>query len=563
MFQELKSIADADPYTSSNTFTGDDPHKWPSFAGTVLDYAQTKEHGKDMMSSAFVAPEPSQDLLKQIEDLSKATREFVPPQGGTQDSRNALIAIYNANVGNLGVRNRELETITRKKDKMVLTAGAIIQFLKSITSGRLGSIINTASSDKSIPVCSVPSFTMSTARSECYPPGSAGATVKKIKKETDSLPLARTTDDIRNNATFCSKALVNIEGIKQEQKGYWDPILARVAQELAALNLQLQELQQPPANLAAGQVFQLDQQAVAAKQEEINNKIYQQRDFTQQQQFDSVRPLDEQELGTALYNSIPTNSQDNNVNDMRTKIQQLVFDRTNVHPYSTYSYAILTLHGQQSQGRIASAPFQPQQDNRHAGYSARDDPSVEPTTAYANAAYANPPSRVQPQRQLPEEQQICRVYQSPNGCHDQNCLRIHRNDNYHLPRRQNNNQGGQGNYQGNYQNQGNYNGNYQSNQNQGNNGGGYNGGGYNGGGYNGDQRRGRSRSPGGRPLYDNNDQRQRQRTGPSPQREQGPPQNPPPQNPPPPGRGRSQSPNRGQYPGRGGSPYRSRDSSQG
>ena len=555
------SVADVEKYTFENPFPGVNPNKWPGYSAQIITYADTLEYGTEIMEYNFTTTKVSPELMLQIATLDKAITDFVPPAGGTEASRKQLMELHKANIETLKLRKSSEEQITRKHGKMVTTAGKIIQQMLNITSGRIRQTISMISADSSIEITMKPSHMMSQSRYQCYGQGSATAAADKIKRETERLPAANSVEAIRLNTEFIAAAIINTEAIKLEHSKYWNPIITRANEEMAQLNRELQELQQPPANLPDGQVFNVDQAAVLAKQAQINNKAQEQANLAQQSQYDSVQQLNDRDLGRALYNSIPVNSTDGNVIQIREAINRLVFDQTQVHPFSRYTHTVLTLHGQQNQrpqdNMVAATHPQHHSGYQNAGYTAFDHHMADQfDNAQAHAAYAIPPH--QGRGGTHQAHQICHDYNTLAGCPlQQNCPRRHvqaheHQSNSHNARRRQNyqgNQGGQSYYQGN-QNQGNYQSNY-----QGNNNGGFQ--------QNNDQGRGRSRSPGGRPLYDNNDQRQRQRTGPSPQREQVPPQNPPPQNPPPPVRCSSQSPNSGKYPCRGGSPYRSRDSSPG
>ena len=573
MFTERqKSIADAPTFSRDNRFTGS-PHHFPAYMVQLRTQAQTKSHGFEMLSPSFQKPTVSKELDDEIEALDRSTREFENPQGGNQHDRTQAVAMNQSNLQRLQILISKKLQILRQLEKMTQTAAELIQHLRNTTGGRVSHIIDMVTAATSADSVMAPSQIAMTIRTQCYIGGSSIHTANEIKRETENLRTANTPYAIRDNTEFLSTAIINMESINIEHNSYWNPVLARAATDLATLRREAQELQQPPANQPPGQLFQIDQAALAAKQEEINNKLVQQETYTRQSQFDAIQPLKDRDLGRSLLGSIPSTTNDGNVVELRNNINNLVFDSTTIHPFSTYTHMVLTVISRQEQTRqISSAPQITQ--NPHLGYGAWEE-QVPIKEEHAMAAYARPPDHTR--GGTPLHMQICHAYRSPQGCRDgQYCPRIHQQaaqTNHHgAARRQNinqhqgNNQGGQGHYQSNNQSGQGYYHNQDNNQGgqdhyQGNNGGGYNGGGYNGGGYNGDQQRGRSRSPGGRPL--DNGQRQRQRTGSSREREQGPPQNPPPQNPPPPGRGRSQSPNRGQYPGRGGSPYRSRDSSQG
>ena len=75
---------------------------------------------------------------------------------------------------------------------------------------------------------------------------------------------------------------------------------------------------------APQQLFQIDQAALAAKQDEIANKLSLQQSYTVQSQFDAVQPLKDRDLGMSLLGSIPPNTNDGNVTELRTNINNLV-----------------------------------------------------------------------------------------------------------------------------------------------------------------------------------------------------------------------------------------------
>ena len=554
------SVADVEKFTIGNPFPGVNPNQWPGYSAQILTYASTLEYGTEMMTSDFNTTKASPELLLQIATLDKAITEFVPPAGGTEASRKQLMELHKANIETLKLRQNSEEQITRKHGKMVTTAGKIIQQMLDITSGRIRQTITMISSDSGIEITMKPSHMMSQSRYQCYGQGSATAAADKIKRETEHLPAANSVEAIRLNTEFIAAALVNTEAIKLEHSKYWDPIIKRANEELAQLNRELLQLQQPPANLPDGQVFNIDQQAVLAKRDQIANKTQEQANLVLQSKYDSVQQLNDRDIGRSLYNSIPINSTDGNVIQIREAINRLVFDQTQVHPFSRYTHTVLTLHGQQNQ-RPQDNTVYPHQHPGHqnTGYTASGHQmSDQFDNAQAHAAYAIPPSHTRGGTY--QTRQICHDYNTPAGCPlQQDCPRKHvqRNEltsnHQGASRRQNNHQGGQGYYHNQGYNQGGQ-GYY---QNQGNNDGGYNNNGRFQ--HNNDQERGRSRSPGGRSRSPGRNQR--------PRNDQGPP---PPGNPPPlPSRSRSPSPahlqqqqdGRGQYPGRGYSPHRGGGSS--
>ena len=570
-----RSRADVEKFTIANPFPGEDPHQWPGFSAQQLTYASTLEHGSEIMRSDFKTQKPSPELLLQIETLNKAIEEFVAPAGGNEASRKQLMDLHKADIEKLKVRMNLLEQLDRKHSKMVITAGRIIQNLQDVTSGRIRQIISMISANPNIEITMVPSHMMSQCRYQCYGQGSATAAADQIKRETERLPAANSVAAIRLNTEYLAAAIINIEAIKLEHGKFWEPVIHRANEELAQLHRELLQLQQPPANLPDGQVFNIDQTAVLAKQAQIANKTQEQTNLVQQSQYDSVQQLSDRDLGRSLFNSIPTNSIDGNVTQIREAINRLVFDQTQVHPFSRYTHTVLTLHGQQNQRPPdnTAAAHHPQ---HHPGYintvyTASDHHTTEQfDNAQAHAAYARPPSNTR--GGTPLHLQICHAYRSPESCqYGQYCPRIHQQatqtNQQGAQRRQSNNHN-QGNHQNNYQhnhqggqgyyhNQGYNQGSQGYHQNQGNNDGGYNNNvGFQ---HNNDQGRGRSRSPGGRSRSPGRNQR--------PRNDQGPP---PPGNPPPlPSRSRSPSPahlqqqqdGRGQYPGRGYSPHRGGGSS--
>ena len=455
-----ESVVTAPQFNSKNKYGGN-KHQWPAFRHQVELYSKTLDNGAELLSDDFQPPEPTQQDIQQIAHLKHLVNTFQPLAVGNQAAQNTHMAIHQANMMNLQISEDRVYRMTCKMVKLTLAASKIVERMKDITIGPAHTSIITVDNIPGLSDTKIPATMLSAMRTSLYPSGSARATALAIKRQTEVLPMASTTDDILYNAEFLETSLIGTIAVQREHAEYCNPPIALVDREIAHLQQQILELQAPPANMFPGALHAVDQNAVQPLQDQIHGQMQYRQRLVARFNYDQAPDLDEATLGQALLDSLLITNTDSNYNKMRDAIYDLVHDPQGIrHPFSSFKAKIQTLRGQQALGRPQASTL-PHHGQMQTGYSAYDYGLPQEEVffdASANAAYANAPQqsrRPYVSHSLPLQHQVCREHlYEVNGCQTPNCPRIHNGRQGSLSpqaRRQNNPSGYRGNnnnYQG-------------------------------------------------------------------------------------------------------------------
>ena len=244
LHQQL-SIAKGQVFTADNKYKGI-THQWTHFTTQVKTYARTLTLGTDLMRPDFQPPVASAALRAQILALETQTYAFVPPANGTQFERSHLVELNKNALTTLENQQRKVAKMDSDIAQMTISAGKIVLYTQNITDGLPNTVIQNTTSNALLHPTQVPSTMMAQMRASIYPQGSATNTALMVKQETESLPTAHTTEQVRENVEFIASARITIAALQHEHDDFSQPQLNAAATQVLTLELEVTALLQPP-----------------------------------------------------------------------------------------------------------------------------------------------------------------------------------------------------------------------------------------------------------------------------------------------------------------------------
>ena len=320
------------------------------FNGDVLRYNQWDTimalrckqlpHGSDMIKPNFQPKSVTPQQTSKILQLETDINNWSEPEDGTPEEKIARGRTHDRNLAQVQVMYNQVNQTKKDIEAMTISATTIVLYASATTDGKARSTVDTIVNNASMDILQKPKYIMMHCRDTHYPPGAATHAVAMIRRETEQIPPASSPQEIDLNAQALTRGNNQVNAIITELDSHYNPQIQTLANEISRNTSAIATLQQPPANLAPGVMFQVNQGQIANYERQIQHAQFEQNRLFGLRQRDQIFPLDPRALGMSLASSIPVISNDTRITSIKHAVEKLLHDDTIVHPWSSYEEAV-------------------------------------------------------------------------------------------------------------------------------------------------------------------------------------------------------------------------------
>ena len=381
-----------------------------------------------MIRPSFQIPATRQVTLDRILFLENATNAYVelPYNQGTQDQRLQDRTRHANNIAELSLKSATHANNLRDADICTSTGSKILLFVEEIISHTALDAFKKVLQDATISAANKPKSILQTMRTRLYTRGTAAGIASRIQTEIAALPMFTSTKDVTTHVEDVSRGIAIIAEVKKETEEFYNPQTEQCRNEIERLtNVIKDHMEGPPINPhldPPAPVFVPDPIAAGIAAAQRNTVAEQLRDIQMRQSIDTIPDYPERNFAIKLLSKFPINTNDQNMNKLRNKVDALVHDPQMLHPWATYDMEIQTIIGQQA---LLShlTPAQPQQYSSMDAYLAHAQQAHEPNIEEAMAAgqvYSQKPGNRYNSQVLP-----CFNIAIDGTCPDLDCIYNH------------------------------------------------------------------------------------------------------------------------------------------